>query len=387
MSRKPALFLALLAIAAPSRAAENAVPAAALPPTAAQAPITLLQDLSSGQVLFAREADRRFLPASITKVMTALVAFEMLEDGRLAARQNYTVKPAIAREWSGKGTSMFVKGGDQLSVEQLLRGITTVSANDACVVLADGASGSVANWVALMNRRARALGMADSHFGTPNGWPDEGRTYVTGRDLVRLAQALIDGHPAYYRDYIGKRSFSVNGVERRNHDPISGVVEGADGIKTGHTREAGYTFLGSAQRDGRRLVMVIAGAPSEAVRAQVSRDLIEWGFTAFESRPLFAANAIVGQASVQDGAHGSVPLRTPRAIFASVPKGSSGTIRLALHYKGPVKAPIAAGDKVAELEIRVDGLPPSRLPLLAARGVAQAGPLVRIWNGLKGLFG
>jgi len=363
------------------------VPAAAHLPTAAQAPIALLQDLSSGQVLFAREADRRFLPASITKVMTALLAFDMLDDGRLTAGQHYTVKPAIAREWSGKGTSLFLKSGDQLTVEQLLRGITTVSANDACVVLADGASGSVASWVALMNRRARALGMADSHFGTPNGWPDEGRTYVTGRDLVRLAQALIDGHPAYYRDYMGKRSFSVDGVEQRSHDPISGVVEGADGIKTGHTREAGYTFLGSAHRGGRRLVMVIAGAPSDAVRAQASRDLIEWGFTAFESHPLFAANTIVGQASVQDGVHGSVPLRTPRAIFASVPQGSSSTIRLALHYKGPVKAPIAAGDKVAELEIRVDGLPPSRLPLLAARGVAQAGPLVRIWNGLKGLFG
>lgn len=386
MSRYQALFLAVMAFAAPLRAAEPAAGADYAPPDPTEAPIVLLHDMSSGQTLFAREADRRFLPASITKVMTTLLAFDMLKAGRITEDQKYIVRPEVARAWSGKGTGLFLRAGQQITVAELLRGITTASANDASIVLAEGAAGSTASWVTLMNRRAHELEMVNSHFGTPNGWPDAGQTYVTAQDMVRLAQALIERHMLFYRQYIGRRSVTVNGVALRNHDPISGVVAGADGIKTGHTREAGYTFLGSAEREGRRLIMVIAAAPSESARAHAARGLIEWGFSAFDSRPLFAGDAIIGQAKVQGGARTGVPLRAGRELFVAVPKDGRRDIHMSLRYKGPIKAPIDAGDKVAELEIRVEGMPAYRVPLYAERAVESAGPFRRIWNGLKGIF-
>ena len=281
---------------------------------------------------------------------------------------------------------MFLKAGEQVSVDELLHGITTVSANDGCIALAEGAAGSIDQWVALMNRTARKLGMDDSHYGTPNGYPDEGGTFVTARDLVKLARAMITRHPKLYAEYFGHRDLAFNGIAQANHDPITGVVKGADGIKTGFTREAGNNFLGSAKRGNRRLVMVVAGIDDEQTRAQVARKFIEWGFSAFESKQLFAKGEAVSEAQVQGGAARHVELRTAAPVIVDYPKGTTPSLRLSLHYEGPLVAPISAGDQIAELEVSLDGFAPYRVPLEAANDVEKANSWQRLRNGVLGLL-
>ena len=351
-----------------------------------ESPIALLVDLESGQALHSREADRRFIPASITKVMTAYVAFEMIADGSLTEDQAVTVSSEIADEWYARGSTMFLRAGDEVLVADLLHGIASVSGNDASIVIATEGAGSVEQWVSLMNQAAVELGMEDSHFGTPNGWPDEGQTFVSARDLVKLAEAMISRHPELYARYFGKPGLAYNGFAQRNHDPISGVVPGADGIKTGFTREAGNTFLGSAQRQNRRLVMVVAGIEGEEERARISRDLIEWGFAGFENHPLFDAGTLVAQAKVQDGSARSVGLRVPAATILSLPVDRKADIELTLHYRGPVIAPVSQGDRIARLEIAIEGLEPYSIPLEATVDVDKARPWHRILNGVLGVL-
>mgnify|MGYP000957133428 CR=1 FL=1 len=374
-------MLTALLLALPARADEPAPPDEVAP-----IPVAMLSDLGSGQVLYDREPDRRFAPASVTKVMTAYTAFGLIRAGRLQPGSVVTVDPVIAGEWNGKGSSLYLEGGQQVPVDTLLHAITTVSANDAAIVLATSSAGSVPAWADWMNANARALGMTGSHFGTPNGWPDQGVTYVTARDLTKLASALLARYPAEYRDYFGHKQLTFQGRTQENQDPAIGVVAGADGIKTGHTNEAGFNFLGSAERDGRRLIMVIAGAQTGEQRAAASRALLEWGFAAWQPRPLFASGAVVGQAKVQNGDTRSLPLTTRRSIAALFPKGQTGPIGLRILYRGPLNAPIAKGSQVAELEIRSAGLPPGRVPLYAGASVREAGPIDRLVNGLMGPF-
>lgn len=363
-----------------------ALATAAPPPEADPIPVLLLTDLGSGRELVARQADLAFVPASMTKVMTAKVALREIAARRLDPEAVVTVPDRLAREWNAKGTSLYLKGGDKVTVDRLLAAIATVSANDAAMVLATHHAGSIAGWSALMNREAARLGMGRSRFATPNGWPDNGATHVSARDLVRLAAALLEEHPEAYRRYFGRRSLTVNGAELRNRDPVIGVVPGADGIKTGHTREAGYNFLGSAQRDGTRLAMVVAGARSEAERASASRALLEWGFSAWQRQPLFKAGDVVASARVQGGDVRSVGLAPTRPLHATWQGGAEPGTRLVLHYRGPLQAPIAKGTKVAELEIRTADGGTGRVPLVAAHAVGKAGPLDRLVNGLIGLF-
>lgn len=359
--------------------------AVAVPP-ADTIPIALMVDLTSGQTLYSREADRRFIPASLTKVMSLFTAFEMIKQGKITLRQPFATSDMAFREWSGRGSTMFLKAGSSPTLDELLQGISTVSANDACIVLAEGAAGSVEKWVALMNANARVLGMHDSHFGTPNGWLDEGRTYVSAHDLAILAQALLERHPALYNRYIGHSSLNYNGIAQRNHDPLVGVFTGADGIKTGFTRQAGYGYLGSAIRDGRRLVMVVAAANSEAARARASRQFMEWGFAAFENRIVAQKGAQIGTARVQNGNVRNVPLVAIRPINLVFPRGSNPQTTYFLQYQGPILAPIKAGQTIAELEIRVAGQPPYRVPLAAERNVVVANLWYRLRNGIMGLF-
>jgi D-alanyl-D-alanine carboxypeptidase (penicillin-binding protein 5/6) len=354
-------------------------------PVPDEIPVALLIDLSSGQTLFAREAERRFVPASVTKVMTAYTAFRLIEDGKIAPQTPVTISQEVAELWSGEGSSMFLKAGDRVTVGELLLGVTTVSANDGAVALAMAATGSQHAWLDLMNRHAVELGMRDTHFGTPNGWPDEGRTYTSARDLAILAEALTTRYPELYRRYFGHRGMSYGNITQANHDPVTGVVEGADGMKTGFTRQSGYNFLGSAERNGRRLVMVVAAAPTASIRNKTARDLLRWGFDAFESRTILPSDMHVGHARVQDGAAATVALRTERAVLASVPQERADQVRLSIRYRGPVEAPIAAGDPVAFLHVEVPGQEPHDLPLVAAEPVERANVFQRLRNGLVGL--
>lgn len=386
---KRRLAVAVFMLALPASAAPSVEPSLGTPspPAAvAEVPVYLAVDLGAHQILAQREADRVFLPASMTKVMSAYVAFELIARGKLSPEQVFVVSPETAAKWSGRGTSLRLRAGERISADMLLRGITTASANDASIILAESVAGSVPNWLALMNAEARKLGMTDSRFNTPNGWPDGGATHVSARDMVKLGTALIERHPELYRRYFGNKSVTWNGVAYTNHDPAIGVVPGADGVKTGHTNESGYSFLGTAERDGRRIMIVVGGARSSAERAAASRELLEWGFSAWDAKRLFPRGATVAQAAVQNGDARGVDLVAPHGASVAVPRGTAGSPRLTVRYRGPLVAPIVKGAEVAQLEIAVPGQPAARVPLVAAQGVGEAGPLDRLVNGLTGLL-
>jgi D-alanyl-D-alanine carboxypeptidase (penicillin-binding protein 5/6) len=356
------------------------------PAQIARAPVALLVDVTSGQVLHARNPARRFVPASITKTMSAFVAFDLMRKGRLDPARVMRMSPEIYRDWHHKGSTMYLDTQTPVRVEELLLGLMTVSANDAAVVLAEGTSGSVDQWVALMNSEARELGMTSSHFGTPNGWPDEGRTFTTASDLAKLADALIARYPDEFARYIGNREFGWNGITQRNHDPLLGVVVGADGLKTGYTGEAGYGFLGTAKRGRQRLVLVLAGLDSSRVRDELAREYIEWGFNAFDRQSLYAKGEFVGTARVQNGSAREVGLLTERQVRVNVPKDRRAELSATIRYDGPVQAPIRAGERIGTLEIAVPGMEPARVPLVAQRDIGKAGFFARFWNGFAGWF-
>ncbi len=381
------IALAALLVALPARAMTldpGAIAAAV--PSAAEAPVALLVDLGSGQVLHARNPDRRFMPASVTKVMTLYLAFELMKAGNLYPEQVFVMSPAIARDWRRKGSTMFLDRGEQVRVEDLLLGIANVSANDGAAVLAEGQAGSVAAWTDAMNRTAWGLGMNGSHWGSPNGFPDEGRTFTTANDLVTLARAVITRHPDEFGYYIGRMGFDYKGIAQVNHDPMIGRVAGADGIKTGFTNESGFSYLGTARRNGQRLVLVLAGVDNGRLRARLAKAYVEWGFSAFEQRQLYAPGAIVGKARVQDGDARAVALKAAGPVSIDLARGSTARLTATIRYEGPLRAPLAAGQEVAVLEVTAPGVSPARIPLYAAEDVTTAGPLDRIVNAALGLF-
>lgn len=351
------------------------------------APIALLIDVNSGRVLFERQSHRRFVPASLTKIMTSYVAFELAAQGKLKLDASFAMRPETFRQWHGVGSTMFLENNSQTRVADLLEGIVTVSANDACVVLAEGVAGNVPGFTALMNAQARVLGMRDTHYNTPNGWMDEGRTYVSAADLATLSTALITRHPDFYRRFYGHETMIWNGIEQRNHNPLYGVVNGADGVKTGFTNEAGYGLVGSAQRNGRRLMMVVGGYDRPQDRARDGAALIEWGFAAFDEKPLFAAGDHVGSARVQGGTVASVGLVAPRPLAMLVGHGQAVRPTLSIRYKGPLRAPIAKGQEVATLVVHAPGQPDARLPLAAAEAVPKGGLFDRLRNGFAAMAG
>jgi serine-type D-Ala-D-Ala carboxypeptidase (penicillin-binding protein 5/6) len=355
-------------------------------PSVEAVPVALLVDLSAGQTLYAHNADKAFLPASMTKAMSALVAFDLIATGRLDPDQQIVVNPDLAGQWAGKGTTLSLRPGEKVRIADLLEGMITVSANDAAEVLAERAAGSRAAWIALMNQRAKALGMSGSRFSSPSGWPDGGQTRVTARDMVRLARALLENHPELYRRYFGHAAMNWRGQSLASRNPFAGRVAGADGIKTGHTREAGYSFLGSAERDGRRLVLVIGGANSEANRAAAAQALLEWGYANWESRHLLAANQLIGTAQVQDGEDREVGLAPLKAGRIAVPRGTAPKVSARIVYHGPLLAPLVKGQVVAGLEVTIAGQLPHDIPLAAQQAVNRAGPFDRVANGLLGLL-
>jgi len=351
------------------------------------APIAYMLDMSSGAVLYDKNSEKRIPPASMTKMMTAYVVFDRLGSGELALDDTFTIGAKTAQKWSGRGSTMFLRGGQKVSVENLLHGLITVSGNDAAVALADGIAGSERAFITLMNQKAGEIGLENSRFGTSNGWPDEGRTLVTARDLAVLAQRTMADYPQYYKQFYANKKFTWNNVTQMDRNPLLGKVAGADGLKTGHTNAAGYCLTGSAQQNGRRIVMVVAGLPSYDSRITESVKFMSWGFGAWRSEALFETSAIVGKAQVQLGEQTSVALAAPNNIAATLPKETADTYDLAIRYSGPVKAPVAKGQRVATLVVTMADGSEQTTPLVAANNVAAAGFFGRAWNGLKSLVG
>jgi D-alanyl-D-alanine carboxypeptidase (penicillin-binding protein 5/6) len=322
----------LLVSAASILAVAGAAPAAA-PQFDTPARYAFLLDVSSGAVLYEKNADARMPPASMAKMMTADVAFELIDGGKLSLDKMCTVRPETWQKWHGPaaGSTMFLSPNEQVSVENLLHGIVTLSGNDASVVLAECIAGTEQAFTEQMNAQAKRIGLTNSHFGTANGWPDNGVTYVSARDLAMLARSEIESHYALYKKFYSQPSFtwgktlgSGQDITQANRNPILGKVAGADGLKTGHTDEAGYGFTGSADQNGRRLIEVVAGLPSWNSRVEESTRLIQWGFNAWSAKPLFPAGAKVGSAKVQLGSSSDVSLVAPRNLSVTVPAGLAG---------------------------------------------------------------
>ncbi len=351
-----------------------------------QAPIAYLVDAHSGVVLLDKASDKRIPTASMAKMMTAYIAFEAIKSGRLDRQQKFAVRPQSWVKWNNRGSSMFLKSKQQVSVEDLLHGILTLSGNDASVVLAEGISGSEKAFTAEMNAAAERLGMQDSRFGTANGWPDKGGTFSTARDLGVLAKRIIEDHPHLFREFFSQRSFRWNNIVQSNRNPLLGAVDGADGMKTGHSSEAGYCLVGTAQRGPRRLIMVVAGLPTMQSRVDEARAMMRWGFDNWQEKPLFVEGQQVTKIPVQLGTEAAVEAIAAHKISMLGLKGALAIPRMTMRYTEPLKAPLRRGETVGVLTVHYpDGLQ-QKFPLVAANDVHKANFIQRAWNGFMSLW-
>ena len=333
----------------------------------------IMIDFDTGAVLLEKNVDERMPPASMSKLMTMYVVFEMLKTGRLRLDQ---MLPVSERAWRMGGSKMFVQIGSQVPVEALARGVIVQSGNDACIVLAEGISGSEQQFAELMNETARRIGLRASNFRNSTGWPDPEHR-MTARDLATLARRIITDHPEYYRFY-NERSFRWNDISQENRNPTLARVAGADGLKTGHTEEAGFGLTASAIRGGRRLILVVNGLPSMRARAEESSRLLEWGFREFDNVVMFRAADTVEEVPVWLGERPTVPLVTGRDLVLTLPRQWRQGLRARVRYDAPVAAPVAKGQELGKLVVSGQGVPEMELPLIAGADVERLGLFARI---------
>ncbi len=365
----------------------------AVPAYETDAPIAYMTDLSSGSILFEKNADKQIPPASMAKMMTVYVAFDQIEKGKLTLDQKVKIQRETWQKWTGQGSTMFLGVNDEPTVKDLLHGVITLSGNDASVVLAEAIGGTEENFADLMTKTAKRIGMKNSRFGNSTGWPDEGKTLVTARDLGLLGARLSDDFPTLYKDFFGLTEFtwgktnSGEPITQPNRNPLLGKIDGADGLKTGHTEEAGFGFTGSAEQNGRRIISVLAGLDSYGGRSNESVKFMNWGFNAWETKNLFKKGTIIESAEVQLGNSSSVSLIAPKDLSATLPKGSDGNLSIKIRYNGPIKAPISVGQQIATLVVSTDDAGTQIMPLVAGEAVEEAGFFDRVWAGFKSLLG
>lgn len=335
------------------------------------APHAILIDAENGGVLFERDADRMIYPASLAKLMTAEYVFHELKEGRIKLTDEY---PVSENAWRTGGapsrtSTMFAILHSKVSVDDLLRGVIIQSANDACIVLAEALAGNEAAFGTKLTQRARAIGLPKSTFANSNGLPNPG-SQVTSRELGMLARHIILTYPDFYRLF-GEREFTWNKIRQFNRNPLLGMEIGADGLKTGFTKESGYGLVGSAVQNGLRLVAVVNGLKTAKERAEDSRKLLEWGFKTFERRVLFAQGQVVGSAKVYGGADGQVPLVADGEVRVMIPKNGSDRLIARIVYNGPVPAPVAQGTPIGFLKVWRNANVILQVPVKAAVPVAK----------------
>ncbi len=338
--------------------------------TAARAAIVV--DHDTGTVLLSKNADLSLPPASMSKLMTLLMVFEALQSGRLMLSDTLRV---TEKAWQMGGSKMFLRAGEDVSIENLIRGVIVHSGNDACVVLAEGLAGSEAAFSDRMTRRARELGMSASVFANSTGWPHPEHR-MSAEDLVTLTTYLINQFPEYY-PYFAETTFTWDGIEQDNRNPLLGLDLGADGLKTGHTEEAGYGLVGSAERDGRRVTFMLTGLNSTGSRLLESEKLLNWAFREFFTETLYEANEAVTTADVWIGAAETVELVAAEPVEIIVPYTQRNNVEARVIYDGPVAAPIEAGQIIGELVVSVPELGEQRISLQAAVAVEEGGFLQR----------
>lgn len=368
------LWAAACLIGAPSQAFETRARAA------------VIYDQSTSTVLMEKDADRLLPPASMSKLMTLYMAFDFIKSGQLRLDEKLPVSEHAA---SYGGSTMFLDTTDRVSVEDLLMGIIVLSGNDACAVIAEALSpdGTEAGFAKLMTQRARQIGLTKSTFVNSNGWPAAGHL-MTMRDLATLADRLITDFPEFYPMF-SAHEFKFDGrapANTRNRNPLLGLDIGADGLKTGHTQEAGYGLVGSALQDGRRVIFVLSGLDTMQQRADESEAVVNWAFRQFAVKTYGSAGDVIAQAPVWNGASKTVGLRLTQDASALVPILSENGVTFSVEYDGPLAAPLEQGREVAQLIITVDGLAPRSIPLVADQTVDMGGVITRLTTAAKSLI-
>jgi D-alanyl-D-alanine carboxypeptidase (penicillin-binding protein 5/6) len=351
---------AMLAPAAPARAQEE---------YSSRAQHAILIDARTGRVLFEKEADIPVPPASMSKLMTMITVFEALKAGKLTLDQQFTVSEDAWRRGGAVsgGSTMYAEVKSSIRLEDLIKGAIVQSANDACIVMAEAIAGNEDAFAQRMTARARELGAVNATFRNATGLPDpEHRMSV--RDLSVLARHIITRFPDFYR-YYSLPEFTWNNITQQNRNPLLKDYPGADGMKTGYTREAGYGLVGSAERDGRRLIMVIAGLKSINERRQEAQSLLDWGFRQFRSVDVYAKGDRVGQARVWGGTQRSVPLLAAAGVRVALTAQEQEIAEVKLAYNGPLMAPVDAGKEVGKVRFIVDGITVADVPVVTAAPV------------------
>lgn len=343
-------------------------------------------DQDTGLVLHCKACDVPMPPASMSKLMTVLLIAERLDQGKLKPD---TLLPISEKAWrlgaQSDGSHMFLELNSQVRVEDLLKGVVVVSANDACIALAEGAAGSEEAFVAEMNARAKELGLASAQFRNATGLPDPGHV-ISALDLAKLARFIIQSQPDLYALY-AIRELTYNNHTQQNRNPLLGAFPGADGMKTGHTSISGYGLVGSAVQDGVRRIIVFNGMDSMAARKREALRLMGAAFADFSATKLYAKGAFVGEIPVALGAKRQAGLVAAEDIAIAFARAARPQMRAAIVYQGPLQAPIRAGAHVADLLIEGPGLAPQRFPLLAAKGIGRADLFTRAAHGLRKLTG
>lgn len=335
-------------------------------------------DMTTGTVLLSKNADMPLPPASMSKLMTLYVTFEAIRDGRLSLSEKL---PVSEHAMSYGGSTMFLDTTDRVTVEDLLRGIIVMSGNDACAVLAEALSpdGTEAGFARYMTQRARKMGMTNSTFTNSNGWPHPDHN-MSMRDLALLARRIIEDFPEFYPMF-AETEFEFDGrapQNVRNRNPLLKLGIGADGLKTGHTSKAGYGLVGSAKQGDRRIIFVVSGLADARERAEEAEAIVNWAFRQFTEASIVKAGTEVARADVWMGSARTVGLTTAEDINALVPVLGSDEMQAEIVYRGPVEAPIAKGDQLAELVFAPEGLPKRSVPLVAVQDVEKGGFVVRL---------
>jgi D-alanyl-D-alanine carboxypeptidase (penicillin-binding protein 5/6) len=339
----------------------------------------MVVDVSSDQILAAEKPDERFEPASLTKLMTAYLVFAALKEKKLALEQQVNVSE---RAWRAPGSRMFIEPRKPVSVGELIQGMIVQSGNDACIALAEQLAGSEEAFAGMMNREAERLGMKNTRYMNSSGLPDP-LHYSTARDLYLLAAALIRDFPEEYARHYAQREYRYNGISQPNRNRLLWLDNTVDGVKTGFTEAAGYCLVASSKRGPRRLLSVLLGSTSETMRAQESQKLLNWGFQLFDAVRLYAGNAPVKEIEIWKGTRATLKAGFRADLLVTVPKGQGERLKAELLALSPLVAPIAAGARVGNLRVTLDGKPLGEYPVVALEEVAAAGFFVRAWDTLR----
>ena len=337
----------------------------------------LLIDLSTGETFLEKNSQLRTYPSSMTKIMTALMAFEKIKEGTLSLDQEFLISK---KAWKMGGSKMFIEVDKKVTVSDLLLGVVVQSGNDASIAIAEGISGSEEIFAIEMNNLAKKIGLSDTNFVNSSGWPNDNH-YTTAQDLAKIAIYTLNEHPEFYKMY-GVTEFKYNGIKQDNRNPLLYSFDGADGFKTGHTQAAGYGLVGSAERGGRRLLLVLNGLETSRSRAQEALRLMDWGFNNFQLVEFYKKNEVVIEADTWLGKKEKVKLSSIKDISVSIPKSHLSDMKVEVLVEEPIQTPISQGDKIGTLQISYQDNQ-LQFPLISSEDIEQKGFFSRITSALK----